>query len=127
MGAQCKCRYDAWGKKILPHQAMLLYYKDDQNSLDIVRRWMPHRYVCLPNVEIRIGTVGEGFVVVTLIYPGETIEKALEPSTRVLEALRRTYRNGKGWSHECKNGKVVIFRRSGRVIMDPARKYGIYL
>ena len=122
----CKCRYDAWGKKILPHADMILYYKDDVDSLDIVRRFMPHRHVCIPTVEILIDCKNPEMVDVYLIYPGETILLTKDMSVRAVEGLRRTYRGKKGWTVKDQKNGVVNLRREGRVILDPCRKYGIY-
>lgn len=121
----CKCaRYDAWGNKILPRDAMLLYYKDDPQSTNILKRYMPHRYVCIPAVEILIDCQNPGEVDVYLIYPGETklIEKSL--SERAVEALRATYRGKPGWTVTRGLHGAVKLRREGRVIIDAAHKFG---
>lgn len=121
----CKCsRYDAWGNKILPRDAMLLYYKDDPQSLNILRRNMPHRYACIPTVEILIDCQNPGEVDIYLIYPGETklIEKSL--TERAVQALRATYRGKPGWKVVQGLHGAVKLRREGRVIIDAAHKFG---
>lgn len=121
----CKCRYDARGKKILPHQDMLLYYKDDAKSLNIVHRYMPFRYICIPHIQIRISPTTPPIINLYLIYPGEAEEREIKPSVRIIEGLRATYRGKPGWDRsKGKNGDVVL-SRAGRVILDPLRRYGI--
>lgn len=125
MSKKCS-RYDAWGHKILPHADMLFYYKDDPISRGIVSRWMPHRYVCIPSVEILINCSNPESVDVYLVYPGETALIHKDMSVRAVEALRRTYRGRPGWRVVNQRGGVVRLRREGRVILDPLRKFGVY-
>lgn len=125
MEKPCKCRYDAAGRKILPHPAMLLYYKDDKQSLDLVRRFMPYRLMVIPAVEIHIHPTTPPAVYLYLIYPGETIERTIDASVRSLEGLRRTYRGRKGWTSRKSTSGAVVLRREGRVILDPKKRFGV--
>lgn len=119
----CKCRYDAWGNSILPHSEMLLYYKQDENSLKILKNHLPHRFVIIPDVEIRISPEDSTNVLVYLIYPGRTESKSLYTTPRVLFALRKTFRGRKGWTREVKKNNVVILRHRGRVMIEPSGKF----
>lgn len=120
----CKCkRYDAWGNLILPHLAMLAYYKDDPESLKILRSSMAHRFVVIPNVEIRVLPAQPERAVVWLIYPGGTVQNDLMLSARAVDALRRTYRGKPGWTHAIDKYGWCVFRKVGRVILETAGKY----
>lgn len=120
----CKCkRYDAWKNLILPHNAMLLYYKSDLQSLKIIMSLMPHRYVCLPDVEIRINCTQPEDVTIYLIYPGGTRSISKTLSKRALCALRKTYKGRPGWVASYNAQGTVILRRKGRVILEPAGKF----
>lgn len=121
----CK-RYDAAGHVILPHGDMILYYKKDPASLNLVRRYMPHRYVCLPDIEIHIFPSDTIDVQIYLIYPGETKNRYLSVSVRALEGLRATYRGKPGWKAEKRENGSVVLRRQGRVIMDPLKRFGVW-
>lgn len=123
----CKCsRKDAAGNAVLPHAGMLIYYKSDPISLDIIRRNMPFRYVCLPDIELRIICGVTNTVEVYRIYPGETKHSIIEINEKQLIALRAFYRR-KPWGKPVVDrlGKVV-FRKKGGVIMDPLRRYGLW-
>lgn len=122
----CKCaRYDAAGHKILPHDAMKLYYKDDPISLDLVKRNMPFRLVVIPDILIRIDVQDCTSVQVLYIYPGETKERTFVLSEHGIQGLRNTWRGRKGWEREKKVGYIAL-RRAGRVILDPKRRYGLW-
>lgn len=123
--ATCKCRYDAAGHKILPHADMLLYYKGDQKSLDIVRSQMPHRYICIPTIEIHIHKGDQFPIRVYRIYPGETMETERFLTLRALKGLRSTYREKSRWEHPSRPGEWCILRLPGRVVLDPLQRYGI--
>lgn len=122
----CKCRYDAAGHKILPRADMQLYYKDDKKSTEIVANNMPHRYVCYPDITIRIFKKDCTRVVVTWVYPGETIEKEIELTERALEGLRNTWAKGKAWGDRKNGPDTVSMRYRGCVKLDPKRRYGIW-
>lgn len=125
MRTNCK-RFDAGGNVILPHAEMLLYYKKDPHSLDIVRRFMPHRYICIPDIEIRLDVQDCRTATIYSIFPGETKERVVELSDRNLNVLRHMWRWGrKRWVMEKKTG-YFVFRRAGCVVMDPLKRYGIY-
>lgn len=126
MSTPCKCRFDAAGKRILPHAAMLLYFKDDPKSTDLLKRNMPYRLVCVPAIEIHIPLGEVTSVTVYKIYPGETENEIREVSVRAVEGLRRTYRRGKGWRATRTSTCACVLRREGRVILDPKKRYGIW-
>lgn len=122
----CKCRWDAAGHKILSNVDMLKYYQNDPESLKIVKANMPHRYVCLPAVEIHIHTGAEIDVTIYQIYPGETRDNYKSISVRALEGLRATFRGRPGWRVVKNQEGLVVLRREGRVILDPKRRYGLW-
>lgn len=122
----CKCRHDAAGHKILAHPDMLLYYKDDPKSLDIVRRYMPYRYVCVPHLEIHIHCNGSVDVMLYKIFPGETQNAYVSVSARVLDKLRELYKGKGGWIGEKKSSGLVIIRRKGFVTLDPRKRFGVW-
>lgn len=126
MKTACKCRYDAAGHKILPPEDMLHYYKNDPVSVDVLRRNMPHRYVCLPVIEIHILSGPPLRLAIFFVYPGESREIERIPSQRALEGLRATYRGRRGWSTRKNAYGAVVLRREGRVILDPRKRYGIW-
>jgi hypothetical protein len=122
----CKCaRFDAAGHRILPVDAMRLYYKSDDISMKILSSHMSFQYVVIPGVEIRLSTEFPGNAIIYLIYPGETKEREVEFSSTALQGLRRTYRGKPGWEVDTRLRGWIIFRRDGRVILDPKKRYEI--
>lgn len=126
MNKPCKCRYDAAGHRVLSHPEMLLYYKDDKQSLDLVRRNMPHRLVCVPTIEIHIPLGQVSTITVYRIYPGETISVVKDVSVRAVEGLRQTYRRNKGWKPTRTATCACVLRREGKVVLDPLKRFGIW-
>lgn len=116
-------RFDSWANPILPHEEMKKYFAYDKKSMQVLNDCMPHMYVVIPTVEIRIYTEGLPWGEVVLIYPGGEKSTGIYPSVRAWEALRRTYRNRKGWYHEKRKNGLVVLRREGRVIRDPSKKF----
>lgn len=119
-------RYDAWANPILSHSEMVFYYRDDKNALAVLNDCMPHMYVVIPDVQIRIYSGGLPWADIVLVYPGGTKNVNYYPSERALEALRRTYRKRKGWTREITKNGLVILSRKGTVIRDSACKFGIH-
>lgn len=119
-------RYDAWGNPILPHAQMLIYYRDNPEALEIIKNNMPHRFVVIPNVDIQIQTGISPIVVIYLTYPGGDRHIVIDPSVRSWEALRRTWHGKKGWKHFYTGKGIVTLRREGTVILDTARKFGLW-
>lgn len=116
-------RYDAWGNPILPHDQMMIYYRDNKKALEVLKNCMPHMFVVIPSIEIRIIIGGYHWVEITMQYPGKdkTVDKY--PSVRAWEALRATYKGRKGWTHRWNGTASVVLRREGTVIRDPSRKF----
>lgn len=122
----CKCaRYDAVGNKILPHDAMKLYYKADKQSLDFVSRYMPFRLVVIPDVEIRFHPSATFEGRLYKIYPGETKEFDITLSENVVCYLRRMLKTSKRWKLTKTPSGEISLKREGRVILDPLKRYGV--
>jgi len=116
--------FDAWGNPILDRFKMAIYYRDSPTDLFMVTHYLPHQYVVIPHVEIRIYTGIDPVVEMTTLFPGGEITKILRPTPKMWVAFRETWKGKKGWMHDFRgHGQVVLVRR-GKVILDPARKYG---
>lgn len=118
-------RYDAWANPILSHSEMLFYYRDNKDALQVIADCMPHMFVVIPDVEIRIYPNGFPWADVVLVYPGGQRNVNIYPSRRSWEALRRTYQRKKGWTREITKNGLVVLRRKGTVIRDPSCKFGV--
>lgn len=123
----CKCaRFDASGNRILPHPGMKIYYSNDKQSLELLSKNMPHRLVVIPDVEIRIVTKDPVIALLYLIYPGETKERTVHLSDRNLAYLRKLYCRKSHWTIDRSKPDRIIFRRKGRVILDPLKRFGVW-
>lgn len=116
-------RYDAWHNPILPHEQMLIYYRDNPQALAVLKDCMPHMFVCIPAIEIRIIIGGYHWAEITYQYPGGDRTVSVYPTVRGWEGLRDTYKGKPGWKHRWIENKSVVLRREGTVIRDPSQKF----
>lgn len=122
----CKCqRYDAAHNPILPLPDMKLFYKNNPEALALLKRFMPYRYVVIPNIEIRILLSDKTIGLMYIIFPGRTNQIELDLKEKDLENLRRLYKRSKRWKHDDSQNGWMILRREGTIIEDPLHRFGI--
>jgi len=102
---------------------MLIYYKSNPNSIQLLKKYLPHRLVIIPDVTIRINPKRLDTFEVIVSYPGGNKVKEYPMSDRVLCALRKTYKNKKGWKGEISKTGFIVISRFGGVILEPSGKY----
>lgn len=115
--------YDSHGNPIVAFFEMRKYYQNDSISQKIVSNVLPCRYVCIPDTVIRICKLPITTITVYRVFPGGQVVKDLEPTPRVLGALRRAYKGRGGWVGRQLPDGVVEISRKGRVIVPRYQKF----
>lgn len=116
--------YDAWGNPILGFFEMRDYYSNNPQALQTLRNILPHNFVTIPKVIIKISTKDPNLVEITRVYPGGYDRTSKRIPERGVTALRRLYLNCRhGW--RCyKWGGGVVFERNGTIIPAKFSKFG---
>lgn len=108
--------FDGWGNPILGFAEMLAWYAGDGQSLSVIRRLPPFRYVVMPDVEIILDVDEPDRIEVRRIWPGGNVLKSHFVGKRVISVLRSLYSSPEAvWRHR-RDGTKVIWKHSGRVI-----------
>ena len=116
--------FDAWGNPILDCFGMRHYFSECERSTKVLRSLMPHRYVVIPDCEIRLYKNNQTEIEVIRVWPGGHERQIYLIEERVKNALRRLWKARTGvWRVE---DKVLYFafRHTGCVRPETAGKHG---
>jgi hypothetical protein len=97
---------------------MLMYYEDDKQSQELIRRNRPSDLYLLPDIYIRLNKDNPANITVVKVWPNRQETKFICANIRAVDNLRKLYTNKKSpWSHY-RDGRFVVFHLVGRVFCD---------
>ena len=117
-------RFDAWGNPILDCFEMRRFYSRCERSTKVLKNYMPHRYVVIPDCEIRLYKNNLDEIEVIRLWPAGEVRQIHLLGQRAKNALRRLWKAHTGaWRVE---DRVLYyaFRHTGCVRLESAGKYG---
>lgn len=108
--------WDALGHPILGLYEMWDYYKSDGSSLDVVKRYLPHRIKVEPFITIRFTKDEPDRWIVDKVYPGGSSSTIICVGKRALEWARSVWKGHNAeWGH-CMSGNFFTLKKFGRVV-----------
>jgi hypothetical protein len=95
---------------------MLALYADRKPSLAVLRRFPPHKYLVIPDVELHVKKDPCDQSYLIKIYPGSAVRLDIKLNDRALIALRRWYRSGDITWRVTKGKEETVFFHPGQVV-----------
>jgi len=115
--------FDSWHNPIMGLYEMRDYYAGCKRSTEVLRRFMPVRYVAIPTTRIVLAKGSGGDARIERVWPGGSDVRTKFLSDHQVKALRRLYKAPRGGWRVLEGKNTVTFVRTGFLIPVRAYKY----